>query len=195
MRGNFMKKIFLCVISAALFASCSMMQTVKLKQTGIIQGKGTSEIYIGMSSAQAKKILGKSPLVVSKEQEYNEYVDFGYVPEDELVFRIGFDFILEYNPENNLTEIPAWKLFFKNDKLVYINFSNYIYTEIPEKYCGIKPAACFNSEKTAMISTLGNDFKYDENENNQYYYYYKKGVFIILCEGVIKVINIFKPIN
>ncbi|MBN1499483.1 MAG: hypothetical protein JW982_04985 [Spirochaetes bacterium] len=190
-----MKSSIILTAAVFLLLSCSGTKVqITRPGKGIVPGKSGGRLLLGMKSEEAKKILGNNPSVKSYQSEYDDYTEFGYTPENEQVFKIGFDYLLEYKPETNISDIPAWKLYFKNNRLVYINFSNFIYPEISQNYR--TPTGLFFKTRKEIKDILGNDGIFTNNGNLNYNYP-RKGILVIFTENEpdrLRVIHIFDPL-
>ncbi|HEY6162068.1 MAG TPA: hypothetical protein VI112_12625, partial [Bacteroidia bacterium] len=59
----------------------------------ILPGKGISEVTIGMKMSEVEKVLGRPNGKYSFKEEKKGYLNFGYDPNDYLVFKNGFDLV------------------------------------------------------------------------------------------------------
>ena len=168
-------------------------------ETIITPGIGIGQLSIGDMSSHVAEVMGKHKRKISYLEEKQSWEGFGFNTDKELIFNIGFDYSLEYNEHNNKTDYPIWKIYFKNDKVVCITISSFIYDIYDNtKYrkIGIPPHCNFLGSKNDMTKTLGEDFfEYVDSAKDVNCFYFDKGVSIVLTAGVIRTIIIFKPLS
>jgi hypothetical protein len=190
-------KFFGAAAAVLLLASCVSSPVAKTAEdvgSMIVPGKGMGNVVIGVEAAEIKKLCGEPLSVISYEEEYSAFDDYGYDTDRELQFMIGFDYVLEYDPSSNASAIPAWKLYFKNDRLVYINFSSFVYTSEELRSVGVAPACFFYGTEGGMIQSLGNGFaKRTDESGNEQYSYPAKGITPIIVDGVVRVFHVYAP--
>jgi hypothetical protein len=162
----------------------------------IIPGEGIGEIQIGKDYEFAVKIMGQYKDKINYSDEEKSWKGSGYNIDVELPFVIGFDYLIEYNENYNKTKYPVWKLYFKNNKIVYMTLSSFIYDNIEVNNIGVSPKCHFGGEKIDVIHTLGKDyFEYIDESEYLNLYYLKKGIVVILARDEIKTIAIFAPLT
>ena len=100
-----MRFIIFVLIGSLFIGSCSPSKQLKKSDYSI------ENIKIGESFENIVRVLGTD---FSKSDEASmriEYEKLGYDPNKELVFHIGFDFVLEYSEVTNTTNHPVYLIF------------------------------------------------------------------------------------
>jgi hypothetical protein len=194
--SNFRNLVLSFIICSALLQFSTGICEQNDSGNIIIPGKGIGQLHVGDSSARVIKVMGQYFRKTGYSEEKKNWEEFGYNTDIGLVFNIGFDYFLEYNPENNKTEYPAWKIYFKNDRVVYITLSSFIYNDEKMKKTGIPPECYFWGNKDNMVASLGNDFfEYTDSQDNKNFYYLEKGVVVIITDSEIRTITLFTPLT
>jgi len=156
-------------------------------------GVGIGEILLGMTPLEVVRVLGQPALKITFDEEYRSFSEYGYVPEEQVVFFNRFDFLLRYDKSSGQSEIyPVFKLYFKNGLLKYINLSTYGFT-IDERVVLLDRPAWGDLSPT--ISRLGpykyRVLKFYDGE----FFWFNKGILLISEEKKVKAIHIFNPIE
>ena len=174
------------------------MASVKGKVRELIPGEGTAEIKIGASEKEISEILGQSSATRSEgfKQEKENWQRFGYDTNKILLFNLGFDHFYTYSARTNKTGFPLWKAYFAKGRLQYLIFSSFIYQDMGMIQVGIKPALFFGESEARIKESLGEDFyQYKDNKENVHYFYLSKGVTILMKEGEVRAIHIYRPLT
>jgi hypothetical protein len=190
--------LFFSVISAAEKNSSADAQKSKnISRTyEVVPGIGIEEIRIGNDYEFVVKVMGEYKTKTNYYDEEKIWKDYGYDVSVHLPFNIGFDYLIEYDESKNKTEYPIWKIYFKNNKVVYLVLSSYIYKKIETYSVGVSPQCYFGGEKAGMINTLGIDyFEFIDESGNYNMYYLKKGLVVILVGNKIKTMALFEPLT
>jgi len=126
----------------------------------------------------------------SFEEEIIEYKASGLSTDDILLFEIGFDEVCEFS---KLTSYPIFKLYFKEERLCYIVFSNY---RINSKYYQdweLDNGVRFMDSQETVLDKMG---KYESFERLQGYdgiwKYHQKGLELIFDENKLRTIHFFE---
>jgi hypothetical protein len=209
-----MKTIFaiLCIFSLVFFSpACGTWQkdiTAKnitdagivsensLSDNSIVPGMGIGKISIGNTAEYVQRTLGAPKKRVSFEEEKGNYTGYGYNIDKQLLFVIGFDYFLEYDAASNKTTYPIWKIYFRNDEVVYINISTFVYDLNAHMNSGIDRGCVFGRSADGVLGMYGGRhfFNVDEGGNHNYYFL-KQGVLVIVVSGTIRVMHVFKPLT
>lgn len=162
----------------------------------ISPGVGVAEITIGSTSTKVLDILGKEPIRKSTfEQEKEALQKRKLNPKNELVFFLGFDYVIEYSMSANKTYYPIYTLYFKDDKLVYMILSTYGYNYEKCKKFGISSSLFFGNNKEKMQSVLGRSYISTGKTGDFLYDYFSKGVSIFLTKNEIRTMHIYAPLD
>lgn len=181
-----MRFIIFVLIGSLFIGSCSPSKQLKKSDYSI------ENIKIGESFENIVRVLGTD---FSKSDETSmriKYEKLGYDPNKELVFHIGFDFVLEYNEATNSTNYPVYLIYFKDDKVSYIVLSSYIYENMVNQF-RLNDINIFY-DKEPVLKALGDDYiinDFDAEEYDGEYQYFEKGVSLISDEGVIRAVHLF----
>lgn len=87
-------------------------------------GRNIGNLYIGLDKKRAISVMGVMGIERNFEEEHRIFSDFGYSPNEHSQFIIGFDSVWQYN-EKDAISLPIFKIYFKEDKIVYIIISSY----------------------------------------------------------------------
>lgn len=162
----------------------------------IVPGTGVAEITIGTPSQKVLDILGKPIRKSTFEEEKESLLKRKLLPTTELVFFLGFDYVIEYSRSANKTYYPLYTLYFKDDKLIYMILSSYGYDEEKCKNFGISSTMFFNNGKEQMQKTLGRSYiSTNPNTGNFLYDYFAKGISLFLTKNQIKTMHIYAPLD
>jgi hypothetical protein len=162
----------------------------------VTPGEGVGELKLGMARLHVTRLLGEPLNTVDYLKEKANWENAGYDPDQEIQFFKGFDYYLEYDCVTNVTDYPAWKVYFKNDRVVYVILSSFIFEKKRPKRVGIPPDCFFGSLKHGVRKTLGDDyFEFVDSENNFNLHYLENGISVVLTEEKVGVMNIFSPFS
>lgn len=162
----------------------------------IVPGAGVAEITVGTPSQKVLDILGKPIRRSTFEEEKESLLKRKLLPKTELVFFLGFDYVIEYSRSANKTYYPLYTLYFKDDKLVYMILSSYGYDEEKCKKFGISSTMFFGNGKEPMQKTLGRSYiSTNPNTGNFLYDYFAKGISLFLTKNQIKTMHIYAPLD
>ena len=161
-----------------------------------IPGYGVSPIELGDSNSSVINKLGNYDRKVSYSTEHKRWIDYGYNTDKELPFYIGFDYLYEYGPTSNKSDAPIWKVYFKNNKVVYIVLTSFAYDTAATRRTGVDSNCLFYQSERNVNSCLGNDYFYflDEAKNGNYMYL-TKGLVFITVGGEIRTISIHRKLS
>lgn len=180
-----MKKLAIIVLmaTAATFASA--------QSTTIKPGKSAGGITIGMNKQQVESIIGEACAERTRTEEERELVKFGKNIWQELRYNTHYDMVLEYQNAN----IPVRKLYFKEDKLVYMTLSSFGYEQAMLERFKINGKPCMGCPSAILASHLGAPIFTEDYIHVQQMYYLSQGIDFVSHNGEIKAINIYEPID
>jgi len=162
----------------------------------IIPGTGVAEITIGTPSQKVLDILGQPIRKSTFEEETQSLLKRKLTPKTELVFFLGFDYVIEYSKSANKTYYPLYTLYFKDEKLIYMILSSYGYDLEKCKKFGISSALFFNDGKENMQKTLGRSYiSTHPTAGNFLYDYFAKGISLFLNKNEIRTMHIYAPLD
>lgn len=157
-------------------------------------GEGIDNIILGKHKSVVVKGLTKNIHVVRTfHEEAKEYEYSGYSIKKILVFQMGFDEVYEFK---NLRKYPIFKMYFKDEKLIFIIFSSYSVKENVYQNFELDNHVQFLDSLETVLQKMG---KYEKHEKLEGYdwllKYPKQGLELIFDEDELRVINMFKPIE
>jgi hypothetical protein len=166
------------------------MQTLKT----IKIGEGIDNIILGEHKSVVLKGFTKSAYTVRTfHEEAEEYEYSGYSIKKMRVFQMGFD---EAYMFKNLKKYPIFKMYFKDEKLMFIIFSSYSVKENVYQSFELDNHVRFLDSLETVLQKMG---KYEKHEKFREYdcllKYHKKGLELIFDEDQLRVIEMFKPIE
>ncbi|KAF0247442.1 MAG: hypothetical protein FD167_3157 [bacterium] len=162
----------------------------------IIPGAGVAEITVGTPSQKVLDILGQPIRKSTFEEEKEALAKRKLTIKTELVFFLGFDYVIEYSRSANKTYYPLYTLYFKNEKLVYMILSSYGYDLEKCKKFGISASLFFSNGKQEMQKTLGRSYITTGTERGIFLYdYFAKGISLFLNKNEIKTMHIYAPLD
>jgi hypothetical protein len=187
-----MKKIITFLV-AAMFVLNVTSQTAKSISKDIIitPGVGIDKLVLGMTPAAAAKFLGGDISWFTYEGEMRSWTSSENMSIDSIPqFVIGFDSCLKY--QNKLSDkLPIYSLYFKNQKLVYINITSYGATPSMLRNVKLKNGLKFNDAESKCISKLGKNFMKITYEEYDDHVYYTTGIEVSYSENKLVTIGIF----
>jgi len=155
--------------------------------------KGFDKIRPGMDISKAIDILGKPLSHVSNVEEKAQWEAAGYKTKTRLVFNLGFDKVYIFENSN---EYAIWKIYTKEEKVVYINMSSFVYGSSTTDKIKIKRGLGFYDKYGEIEKKLGNGYlKNIDAENNKTYIFLRKGIVLIMYGDEIRNICLFKKLN
>lgn len=162
----------------------------------IVPGAGVAEITINTPSQKVFDILGQPIRKSTFEEEKESLLKRKLTPNTELVFFLGFDYVVEYSRSANKTYYPIYTLYFKDEKLIYMILSSYGYDDQKCKKFGISSSMFFSNGKDQMQKTLGRSYiSTNPNTGNFLYDYFAKGISLFLTKNEIKTMHIYAPLD
>ena len=158
-------------------------------------GQGISEVLIGMKMSEVERILGKPNGKYSFKEEKRGYVNFGYDPNDYLVFRNGFDLVCTYDNSSNKAGYPVFKIYYKKKKVCYIILSAAGYDNAAARNFKTDRGPGLRAEKAEVLKAFGDPTRVNKMEGYDGEYVYEKdGIsFVVEKDGTVISIDIFPP--
>lgn len=188
-----MKNIAAIILSVLIFSQVSAQST---SQTQIIPGKGIGELLLGISSEKAIEILGQPEKSRNYQQEQDEeVVKFGKNVSLELCYNTHYDRVLKYkNTAEANIKYPVYKLYFRNNKLVYMVLTSYGYNTAVYEKLKIKNNLKFHNSGEAIKKSMG----YPEITQERYvgeYLYMQNGIDFLTEQNELRAVFIYEPIE
>lgn len=163
----------------------------------IVPGSGVAEITIGTPSETVFSILGKKPVRRSTfEEEKQTLLSRKLNPKNELVFFLGFDYVVEYDSYANRTYYPIYTIYFKDEKVVYMILSSYGYDQEKCKNFGISGTFFFGDGREKMQNTLGRSYISTTSLSKDLLFdYFSKGISIFMTKNQVRTMYIYPPLD
>ncbi|MBN1498886.1 MAG: hypothetical protein JW982_01910 [Spirochaetes bacterium] len=163
----------------------------------IIPGHGIGKLRIGMSMEDVLLIFGNPTNKIWYDLAYNEYVESGYDPEQMILFYQGFDTELTF--DNDISGIdypyPVYVMYFSNNRLVYFVLTSYCYPDDKFMNLKVKGKVIYMETTKNIIEWYGSDYVIIHTNDYDEYVYPERGISIISDEGIVRCIDIFKPLD
>lgn len=193
-----MKHFCYGLIALVLFASCKRRLDYhhtnidKLAEIEIIPGESIGELYLGEDVDDVLQTMGKPYEKRYWHSIVESYTEYGYDISKELEFEIKFDYSLEYDGSSNNSDIPVFRLNFKDDKLVFMVISIKLYG-LDSSNCLIngKEAFCSLDE---VLATYGEGKHIAMEDYDGEYQYRDKGISFISEKGKVCSIFLFRKL-
>lgn len=162
----------------------------------IIPDQSVGEIRLGQTLEFVKSILGEPNYDRNFNEEKQLYLDVGRNTDNQLVFQRGFDRALEYRQDRNQTNYPIFKVYFKDNQLIQIHLSVFMYSEeIAQMVKFTNSNLGLFLEVATMEEVLGTDYQFYTDELGfQTYEYLNQGVSLIFKNGEVVTIVLYEPI-
>jgi hypothetical protein len=186
--------VSILLLSSIFLAQCGAEagETDPLSPTDLTPGRGILGLEIGMSYDEIMATAGGNPIKNLYDQQHSEYTAFGFVPEQSLEFHLGFDYVVQFDEPT--TDLPIFKVFFKDDKAVYLIFSVFSVDE-DDAQISILGAQAFGDSDAAFKTLKEQPVKGPMSEYDGELFYLKTGVSYVSEEGIVQVVNIFEPLS
>ena len=193
-----MKRLLLLLIITLCSSVSVFAQDSNYEGTLIKPGKGIGEITIDLPYNKVVELLGNPLERRSQEQERQLLLKGKLIPEKELTFFLGFDYVLEYTYATNRSGnvYPVYKIYFKGDKVIYIILSSFTYKMEICKDIGIDAKIFFGNNKEALRKALGrSNLSTNIGEGTLLYDYLDRGTSFFLQKNEIRTIHIYAPMS
>lgn len=190
-----MKRIIPGKVSLVLFFLL-MLQNSVFAQI-IKPGTGVGKLKFGMSYTDAVALLGAPNATTNLEEETNYYVQYGYDLSKEVSFFIGFDQAVQYdNVEESVLNYPVYKLFFKNEKLVFMTLTSYGFSEELYSKFSLKKKVGFMTGEETLHQVFGEEDQIvTADDGSRELLYLSKGVEFTIDDGKLRAVHMFPPLS
>ncbi len=184
---NLVLIIVLTAISAAAFAQ---------QVTKIVPGKGVGELVLGITTEKAIQLLGAPEKSRTYEQEQaEEVVKFGKNISQELCYNTHYDQVLKYkNDCDSKIDYPVYKLYFRENKLVYMVLTSYGYDDALYSKFTTANNIKFHTQPVKIKNTMG----YPEISEDRYvgeYLYMQRGIDFLTENNELRAMFIYEPVE
>ena len=160
-------------------------------QKTITPGKGFKEIQLGMTIDKMLKIIGNPTSVISRKEEEKKWGKSGYIVGHEFPFQLKFDSVYTFE---NANDYALWKVYAKNNSVVYFNISSYIFDTLITEKLNVLDTIFLYRDSSEFIKKLGDNFyTKTDNHRNTEYFYLEKGIYFIVKDSVLRNICLFEP--
>ncbi len=193
---NFLVLFVLTTVFTVAFAQ-NKNKPIAINYNQITPGKGVGELVLGISTEKAIEILGMPEKSRSYEQEqYEEVVKFGKNISQELCYNTHYDRVFKYNNDCDAkVDYPVYKLYFRNNQLVYMVLTSYGYDDVfYNKFTAGSNNISFHSSGEKIKKTMG----YPEIIQERYvgeYLYMQRGIDFLTENNEMRAIFIYEPVE
>lgn len=157
---------------------------------------GYGNLKLGQSTADVRRLLGPEERLVTGAEEVKAWTSANYVIERDALFHTGFDTVLVYNQDKQVTPIPYWKVYLAKDKVVAIKLSSFGYDTVPDiQTVGFAPSCYMLAPGTEIQKSLGPDALILVEKDQTTYTYVRRGLAVTEVGGQIRVFDIFAPLG
>lgn len=182
------------IIWTVLFAPAASIQA-QTDPIILTPGTGIGPVRLGITPADARTHLGEFRVqswrdAMADFKNYNDKLAIDSLSQ----FIIGFDSCYTVLDENQ-DKFPVYKLYFKNNKLVFIGVTSYAEAVNVSKRVRLLDSVSFYMPRAKSEQLLGPEYvimPYQEYENCLYN---KLGLEIMYDEGLLRYIGIFEPVS
>jgi hypothetical protein len=162
-------------------------------KTTIIPGKGTGELMMGMSAEHVKGIIRANTQMRDISEEKAAFLAGGYSIDKVSQFKIGFDSCMVVS---NCENYPIFKIYFRNNKLVYITLSSYVSPDELTATFELDKGVPFHATKEEFTKAYGQPEEFrDMKGYDGCLIYWKDGLEVIFENDKLMVISIFEPMK
>jgi hypothetical protein len=158
---------------------------------GLVTGLG--RLHIGQPIDEVRSLLGPETELLSEETDREGWQEQGYDPDEELMFLIGFDALLVWNEPPEGADLPVWKVYAREGRVVYIVLSSFTAAEMDVSRVGFSPSCFMRRKADPMEAACGPGYLHeqDEEHGHESYHYLDRGLTVITVDGEIRVFNIY----
>lgn len=161
-------------------------------------GKSIGDIYLGDSIEKISGYMKATGNRSDYQTEFDVFDNFGYKPLEYLQFHIGFDYVQVFEEADN-PAYPIFKLYFKNDALVFMIITSYgsdIFNLDACRRMFTEKNIAFGASMSELIQIYGNNYaKHVYGSYDGDFIYPELGISFIVDEGKVRVIRLFHPMN
>ncbi len=189
-----MKNLILIIVLAAVSTAAFAQSAVK--STKIIPGKGVGELVLGISTEKAIALLGKPEKSRSYEEEQrDEVVKFGKNISQELCYNTHYDRVFKYkNDCDAKIDYPVYKLYFRDNKLVYMVLTSYGYDDALYSKFTASNNIAFHNTGQKIKSSFGYPEIIEERIVGEYLYM-QRGIDFLTENNEMRAVFIYQPIE
>ena len=161
-------------------------------------GKNIGDIYLGDSLAKIAPQIQATGNRSDYQTEFEVFENFGYKPLEYLQFHIGFDHVQIFDEADN-PSYPIFKLYFKNEALVFMIITSYgsdIFNLEACRRMFTERNIAFGASISEMVMAYGSNYaKHVYGTYDGDFIYPELGISFIADEGKVRVIRLFEPMN
>ena len=176
-----------------LLVTFSVTHSQQPDSNTIVPGVGVGDLQLGISKEQVLNLIGTSYDARDYVEEREIYNGSRYPTDDMIQFIIGFDEVFVYNTPQ---KYPVFKLYFKNDELVYIILTTYttgqeMWNNLTLENSGFR----YLDEMNTVLDYYGpEDVFMDDINYDGFFIYWSRGIEFCFDEKELRVIYIFEPL-
>jgi hypothetical protein len=190
--------VALFVLSATFTAAMAQnkSKSTAISYTKVTPGKGVGELVLGISTEKAIELLGVPEKSNNYEQEQEqEVVKFGKNVSQELCYNTHYDRVFKYKNdcEANI-EYPVYKLYFRNNHLVYIVLTSYGYDDALYSKFTAGNNIGFHSSGQKIKSAMGHPEIIQEKYVGEYLYL-QNGIDFLTENNEMRAMFIYDPLE
>jgi len=194
-----MKNLAGILVLVAIASTALAQQKTKatpISYSQIIPGKGVGELVLGISTEKAIELLGMPEKSRNYEQEqYEEVVKFGKNISQELCYNTHYDRVFKYNNTCDAhIDYPVYKLYFRNNQLVYMVLTSYGYDDAIYSKFTAGNGISFHQSGEKIKSKMG----YPEIIQEHYvgeYLYMQRGIDFLTENNEMRAMFIYEPVE
>lgn len=161
-------------------------------------GKNIGDICLGDSLDKITPFMKTAGTRTEYQAEFDVFDNFGYKPLEYLQFNIGFDFVQVFD-EADHPAYPIFKLYFKNEALVFMIITSYgtdIFNMDACRRIFTEKDIAFGSSILELCQAYGDNYvKHVYGSYDGDFIYPELGISFIADEGQVRVIRLFEPMD
>lgn len=161
-------------------------------------GKSIGNICLGDTLEKIAPHIKAVGISSDYQAEYEVFDNFGYKPLEYLQFHIGFDRVQIFDEADN-PAYPIFKLYFKNEVLVFMIITSYgsdIFNLDACRRMFTERNIAFGASISEMVMAYGSNYaKHVYGSYDGDFIYPEFGISFISDEGKVRVIRLFQPMN
>lgn len=194
-----MKNLAAIVVLTAVFSAATAQNSGKssaISYTNITPGKGVGELVLGISTEKAIELLGLPDKSRSYEQEQDEeVVKFGKNISQEICYNTHYDRVFKYkNDCDAQVNYPVYKLYFRNNQLVYMVLTSYGYDDALYSKFTAGSNISFHSTPEKIKKAMGHPEVMEERYVGEYMFM-QKGIDFITENNEMRAMFIYEPVE
>lgn len=194
-----MKNFAALIILTAVFSAATAQNKSKvtaISNTQITPGRGVGELVLGISTEKVIELLGLPEKSRSYEQEQNEeVVKFGKNISQDICYNTHYDRVFKYkNDCNAQIDYPVYKLYFRNNQLVYMVLTSYGYNDAVYSKFTAGNNISFHSPAEKIKKDMGHPEVMEERYVGEYMFM-QSGIDFITENNEIRAMFIYEPVE